>query len=299
MTLVGELVLARNRLLPFAADHAETAYVAATQRLDTITTELQERVMKTRMQPISAIWSKFPRLVRDLAQACGKQVNLVLEGQGTELDRTLLEAVKDPLTHLIRNSVDHGIEPPAARVAAGKPPAGRLLLRACHEAGLVIIEITDDGRGIDLARVREKAVERGLMSAALELTRHRELTRVPLAPPTVAGLMNLRGQLVTVLDLRRRLDLPPGPADARPMHVVLNTPDGPLSLLVDEVGEITELSEADFEPPPESVRGVARELILGVCQLPGSLLLILDSTKVANLPPPAAAPRPHPTPAHP
>ena len=141
MTLVGELVLARNRLLPFAADHAETAYVAATQRLDTITTELQERVMKTRMQPISAIWSKFPRLVRDLAHACGKQVNLVLEGQGTELDRTLLEAVKDPLTHLIRNSVDHGIEPPAARVAAGKPPAGRLLLRACHEGGLVIIEI--------------------------------------------------------------------------------------------------------------------------------------------------------------
>ena len=125
MTLVGELVLARNRLLPFAADHAETAYVAATQRLDTITTELQERVMKTRMQPISAIWSKFPRLVRDLAQACGKQVNLVLEGQGTELDRTLLEAVKDPLTHLIRNSVDHGIEPPrrAWRRANRRPDA--------------------------------------------------------------------------------------------------------------------------------------------------------------------------------
>ena len=165
MTLVGELVLARNRLLPFAADHAQTAFVAATQRLDAVTTELQERVMKTRMQPISSIWSKFPRLVRDLARECGKQVNLELEGQGTELDRTLIEAIKDPLTHIIRNSVDHGIETPEARGQAGKPPAGRLVLRAFHEGGLVIVEITDDGRGIDLARVREKAVQQGLLSA--------------------------------------------------------------------------------------------------------------------------------------
>ena len=165
MTLVSELVLARNRLLPFAADHAQTAFAAATQRLDVVTTELQERVMKTRMQPISSIWSKFPRLVRDLARDCGKQVDLVLEGQGTELDRTLIEAIKDPLTHIIRNSVDHGIETPEARAQAGKPPAGRLVLRAFHEGGLVIVEIMDDGRGIDLARVRAKAVQQGLLSA--------------------------------------------------------------------------------------------------------------------------------------
>ena len=109
MNLVGELVLARNRLLPFAVNHENAAFTSATQRLDGITTELQERVMKTRMQPINHVWSKLPRLVRDLAAQCGKQVNLVLEGTDTELDRTLLDAIKDPLTHMVRNCVDHGI----------------------------------------------------------------------------------------------------------------------------------------------------------------------------------------------
>lgn len=165
MNLVGELVLARNRLLPFAVNHANAAFTSATQRLDGITTELQERVMKTRMQPINHVWSKFPRLVRDLSAQCGKQVNLVMEGTETELDRTLLDAIKDPLTHMVRNCVDHGIEPPDARVAAGKAPAGRLLLRAYHESGLVVIEISDDGAGINLARVRQKAVEKGFLKS--------------------------------------------------------------------------------------------------------------------------------------
>lgn len=165
MNLVGELVLARNRLLPFAVNHADAAFASATQRLDGITTELQERVMKTRMQPINHVWSKFPRLVRDLSAQCGKQINLVMEGTETELDRTLLDAIKDPLTHMVRNCVDHGIEPPDARVAAGKSPVGRLLLRAYHESGLVVIEISDDGAGINLARVRQKAVERGFLKA--------------------------------------------------------------------------------------------------------------------------------------
>ena len=165
MNLVGELVLARNRLLPFAVNHENAAFTSATQRLDGITTELQERVMKTRMQPINHVWSKFPRLVRDLSAQCGKQVNLVMEGTETELDRTLLDAIKDPLTHMVRNCVDHGIEPPDARVAAGKPAAGRLLLRAYHESGLVVIEISDDGAGINLARVRQKAVEKNFLTA--------------------------------------------------------------------------------------------------------------------------------------
>ena len=165
MNLVGELVLARNRLLPFAANHPDAAFASATQRLDGITTELQERVMKTRMQPINHVWSKFPRLVRDLAAQCGKQVNLVMEGTETELDRTLLEAIKDPLTHMVRNCVDHGIEPPERRVAAGKPAAGRLSLRAYQESGMVVAEISDDGGGINLARVRQKAVEKNFLTA--------------------------------------------------------------------------------------------------------------------------------------
>ncbi|MEN9572897.1 MAG: hypothetical protein RL514_752 [Verrucomicrobiota bacterium] len=163
MNLVGELVLARNRLLPFAVNHENAAFTTATQQLNGITTELQERVMKTRMQPINHVWSKFPRLVRDVAAQCDKQVNLVMEGTDTELDRTLLDAIKDPLTHMVRNCVDHGIERPEARVAAGKLAAGRLLLRAYHESGLVVIEIADDGGGINLARVRQKAVEKGFL----------------------------------------------------------------------------------------------------------------------------------------
>ena len=121
--------------------------------------------MKTRMQPIGNIWSKFPRVVRDLALQCGKQVRIEMEGKETELDKTIIEAIKDPLTHLVRNSVDHGIESPAARVAAGKAAEGRLLLRAFHEGGQVNIEITDDGGGLNLDRIKQKALDRGLITA--------------------------------------------------------------------------------------------------------------------------------------
>jgi two-component system, chemotaxis family, sensor kinase CheA len=164
MTLVGELVLARNQILQFGGRLDDAAFVSTTQRLNLITTELQEGVMKTRMQPIGNVWSKFPRVVRDLAVACGKQVAIEMEGKETELDKTVIEAIKDPLTHIVRNSVDHGIEPPAARMAAGKPAEGRLRLRAYHEGGQVNIEISDDGGGINAERVRRKALDRGLVT---------------------------------------------------------------------------------------------------------------------------------------
>jgi two-component system chemotaxis sensor kinase CheA len=162
MNLVGELVLARNQIVQFSAQAKESSLIAASQRLNIITTELQESVMKTRMQPIGNVWAKFPRVVRDVTHELGKDVQLILEGQGTELDRTIIEAIKDPLTHIVRNSLDHGIEKPEARVAAGKQAQGRLVLRAFHEGGQVNIEIIDDGRGIDLARVKQKAVEKGI-----------------------------------------------------------------------------------------------------------------------------------------
>jgi two-component system, chemotaxis family, sensor kinase CheA len=159
MTLVGELVLARNQVMQFSTSQENRAFQSTVQRLNLLTAELQANVMKTRMQPIGNVWSKFPRVIRDLAVACSKQVRIDMEGQETGLDKTIIEAIRDPLTHMVRNAVDHGIESPADRQARGKPAEGRLSLHAFHEGGKVIIEITDDGGGIDPARVRDKAIK--------------------------------------------------------------------------------------------------------------------------------------------
>jgi len=165
MTLVGELVLARNQLLQISNTVEDTGLQAVSQRMNLIATELQEEVMKTRMQPIGNIWAQFPRTVRDVALGCGKEVGIEMEGKETELDKTIIEAIKDPLTHLVRNSVDHGIELPDVRVQAGKARAGRLILRAFHEGGQVNIEISDDGAGLSGERIRKKAIERGVVAA--------------------------------------------------------------------------------------------------------------------------------------
>jgi two-component system, chemotaxis family, sensor kinase CheA len=165
MNLVGELVLARNQIVQFSSSQEDTPFLGTVQRLNLLTTELQAGVMKTRMQPIGTIWSKFPRVVRDLALACGKQARIELEGQETELDKTIIEAIRDPLTHLVRNAIDHGIEPPAERQARGKAAEGRLALFAFHEGGKVIIEIVDDGAGIDPQRIRSKAIHAKLVTA--------------------------------------------------------------------------------------------------------------------------------------
>ncbi|MEZ4331011.1 MAG: chemotaxis protein CheW [Myxococcota bacterium] len=164
MNLVGELVLTRNQIMQHTASDPTSALSTTSQRLNLITSDLQEGVMKTRMQPIRNVWNKFPRVVRDLTASCGKRATLVMEGEDTELDRTILEAIKDPLTHMVRNSVDHGLESVEDRVAAGKPAEGTLKLRAYHEGGQVNLELTDDGRGIDIDRVKEKAIERGLLT---------------------------------------------------------------------------------------------------------------------------------------
>jgi len=163
MNLVGELVLTRNQILQFNAQQEDTTLNVTSQRLNLITTELQEGVMKTRMQPIGVVWNKLPRLVRDLAATFGKQIHLEMDGAETELDKTIIEAIKDPLTHIVRNCCDHGIESPEVRAANGKSPQGRVMLRAFHEGGQVNIEIADDGGGINLAKIKEKAVQKGLL----------------------------------------------------------------------------------------------------------------------------------------
>jgi two-component system chemotaxis sensor kinase CheA len=166
MTLAGELVLTRNQLLQLARKQENSALAVPLQRLSQITSDLQEGVMKTRMQPIGGAWNKLPRLVRDLSRELGKRIELVMQGAETELDRQVLELIRDPLTHMVRNAADHGLESPAERRAAGKPEVGRITLSACHAGGHILIEVADDGRGLPVEKIRAKALARGLASEA-------------------------------------------------------------------------------------------------------------------------------------
>ena len=164
MNLAGELVLGRNQLLRAIESHDMRTIQLGGQRLDLITSELQEAIMLTRMQPIGNVFNKFQRVVRDLARSLQKQVELVIEGSEVELDKTIIEAISDPLTHLVRNSADHGIEIPDERLKAGKKPTGTINLRAFHEAGQVNIEIYDDGKGIDGNKLTDSAISKGLIT---------------------------------------------------------------------------------------------------------------------------------------
>ncbi len=162
MTMVSEMVLTRNQLLQIARAEGETMFSAPLQRLNHVVSDLQEGVMKTRMQPIGNAWSKLPRIIRDLALELNKKIELVMRGQETELDRQVLEMIKDPLTHMVRNSGDHGIEKPAERLAAGKNETGKIVLEAFHEGGHIIIKISDDGKGLSEEKIKNKIISNGL-----------------------------------------------------------------------------------------------------------------------------------------
>jgi two-component system chemotaxis sensor kinase CheA len=164
MTMVSELVLTRNQVLQILRSHKQSEFATPLQRLNHVTSELQEGVMKTRMQPVGTAWSKLPRLVRDLSHELKKKIELVMIGQETELDRQVLEMIKDPLTHMVRNACDHGLEGPEIRRKAGKPEAGKITLNAYHEGGHLIIEISDDGYGLDVAKIRAKIIQNNLAS---------------------------------------------------------------------------------------------------------------------------------------
>jgi two-component system, chemotaxis family, sensor kinase CheA len=166
MDLVSELVLTRNQIMDLSRQHQISQIKSPLERLSTVTSDLQDAVMRARMQPMTRLFASVPRLVRELSVECKKKIDLVIEGGDTELDRQLIEAIRDPMTHLIRNCADHGIEPPADRIAAGKPEAGQITIAAFYESGQVHIEIGDDGRGLNADRIREKAVERGLGDVA-------------------------------------------------------------------------------------------------------------------------------------
>ena len=212
MRQVGELVLARNQLI----SHNGADGGRALQRLSLIVSELQEDVMKTRMQPVEQLWAKLPRVVRDLAKQFGKEVTLSLEGGETELDRSVLEAVKDPVTHLVRNALDHGIEAPAERVAAGKAAGGRLALRAYHQGGKVVLEMADDGSGIDPQQVGAKAVQAGLVTVdRLAQMTQREISELVFQPgfSTAKDVSSISGRGVGMDVVRTNIERIGGTVD--------------------------------------------------------------------------------------
>ena len=216
MNLVGELALSRNQLLQLMGGQEDSEFAKPVQQLNRVTTDLLEAVMKTRMQPIANAWTKLPRIIRDLSQASGKQISLECYGAETELDRQILQAIQDPLTHMIRNSADHGIESPAVRQANGKAEGGVIKLSARHEGGHVVIEIADDGAGIDPLKIKRKAIERGLVRADLaEQMSDTQLLRFIFEPgfSTAEQITNISGRGVGMDVVRSNIEAIGGTVD--------------------------------------------------------------------------------------
>jgi len=218
MTMVSELVLTRNQLLEISRRNEDTEFKVPLQRLSNVTAELQEGVMKTRMQPIGNAWQKLPRIVRDLSGELGKQIELEMHGADTELDRQVLDLIKDPLTHMVRNSADHGLETPAERAAAGKPEQGTIRLSAYHEGGHIIICIADNGRGLNTEKIKAKAVANGLVSEAeLEKMTEAQIHKFIFAPgfSTAAAVTSVSGRGVGMDVVRTNIDQIGGTIDVK------------------------------------------------------------------------------------
>ena len=218
MTMVSELVLTRNQLLEIGRRHEESEFKTPLQRLSNVTAELQEGVMKTRMQPIGNAWQKLPRIVRDLSSELGKQIELEMHGADTELDRQVLDLIKDPLTHMVRNSADHGLETPAERAKAGKPEQGTIRLSAHHEGGHIIICIADNGRGLNTERIKAKAVQNGLATEAdLEKMTEAQIHKFIFAPgfSTAAAVTSVSGRGVGMDVVRTNIDQIGGTIDIK------------------------------------------------------------------------------------
>ena len=218
MTMVSELVLTRNQLLEISRRNEDTEFKVPLQRLSNVTAELQEGVMKTRMQPIGNAWQKLPRIVRDLSGELHKQIELEMHGADTELDRQVLDLIKDPLTHMVRNSADHGLETPAERVASGKPEQGTIRLSAYHEGGHIIICIADNGRGLNTERIKAKALQNGLVTEAeLEKMTEAQIHKFIFAPgfSTAAAVTSVSGRGVGMDVVRTNIDQIGGTIDVK------------------------------------------------------------------------------------
>ncbi|CAM3442441.1 chemotaxis protein CheA [Nocardioides dubius] len=297
--LVGELVLTRNQILQRSDSGDDIELTRAAQRLDLVASELQESVMQTRMQPIGQVWAKMPRIVRDLANQLGREVTLLTEGHDTELDRSLLEALKGPLTHLVRNALDHGIEPPQQRLAAGKSATGTLSLRARHESGQVVVEIADDGRGLDHAKIAETAVRRGVITSE-EASRMdaKELTGLLFRPgfSTAETVTNVSGRGVGMDVVRTNIERIGGTVDitSQPGHGTTCRVRIPLTLaiipalIVEQGGQRYALPQANLVElvRVDDLAGQVHELAgAPVLRLRGHLLPLVDLGGVLRLGP--------------
>ena len=218
MTMVSELVLTRNQLLEIVRQHEDSEFKVPLQRLSNVTAELQEGVMKTRMQPIGNAWQKLPRIIRDLSAELGKEIELEMHGADTELDRQVLDLIKDPLTHMVRNSADHGLETPDVRRAAGKPEKGTIRLSAYHQGGHIIIDISDDGRGLNTGKIRHKAVDLGLASESeVEKMTEAQIHKFIFVPgfSTAGAITSVSGRGVGMDVVRNNIDQIGGTIDVK------------------------------------------------------------------------------------
>ncbi|WP_158742544.1 chemotaxis protein CheW [Acidisphaera sp. L21] len=218
MILVSELVLTRNQLMQIARTETDSRFTAPLQRLSHLTSDLQEGVVKTRMSPILGAWNKLPRIVRDLASELGKQIDLVMLGKETELDRQVLELIRDPLIHMVRNSADHGLESPAVRLASGKPAHGTITLSSFHEGGQIVIEVADDGAGLSTERIRARALAQGLASSAeLATMTERQVQRFIFAPgfSTASAVTSVSGRGVGMDVVKTNIERLGGTVDLR------------------------------------------------------------------------------------
>ncbi len=308
MNLVGELVLTRNLILQGVQHGGDDALAAPVQRLDFITGEIQEAVMRTRMQPIGQLWEKFPRLIRDYCRQTGKQVDLVADGAETELDKSLLEAIKDPLTHLLRNALDHGVEAPAARAAAGKAAAGTIRLSAFQDGGRIVVEIRDDGRGLDYARIRAKALTAGLMGAeALARMGEAELAQLVFQPgfSTAEAVTDISGRGVGMDVVKNNIEQAGGTVElaSEPGSGTTCRLTVPLTLVVIPA-LVVHVADERFTLPLSTIREVVRSGNEGgarverlhdavLLRLRDELLPVVDVQSTLGRAPEAASARPY------
>lgn len=299
MTMVSELVLTRNQLLEIARQRDDADFKSPLQRLSHITAELQDGVMQTRMQPIGSAWTKLSRVVRDLSEELGKKIELIQTGADTEIDRQLLEMIKDPLLHMVRNAADHGLEMPDERVAAGKPAHGTINLRAAQESGYIIVEVSDDGRGIDVERVKAKAIRNG-MTTEQDIARMSDdqILRFVMEPgfSTAAAVTNISGrgvgldvvrshveQVGGVVDLRSRMGKGLSVSIKLPLTLAIAS-----ALIVDAAGQrfaIPQIAVAELVRTQES-GDVRIEKLNGqaTLRLRHKLLPVVDVAEILNLP---------------